>query len=367
MNILWIPHVTWSSPQRARLFCEKLSDRHRVHVTDIYGFRCLSDYLSKKYLKNYFYWKYMDHEITVHHIPRISPVLPFRGLRRVNSDIFSRYVDRIIRAERIDVVVGTFVCKPPRAKRLVFDLFDDNPAYWREYGRIKNYADEIETIEREYLDKADEIVAASSVLAEKVQQKKVHLIPNGVDLEKFKNADGEKVRDALDLRGVVVGFVSAFGEFSGLMRLVKSSELIREDLTFLIVGSGPLLNGAKNYVKRKNIENFVFTGHVDFNAVHDYFKAIDIGVLPFDKIRFTDSACPIKLLEYTAAGKPVVSTNLEEVKRMNFSNVVLVKDDAVALAEGIKRALNSKLKIPKKIKEYDIKRLANKYEAVLKY
>ncbi|MDI6641733.1 MAG: glycosyltransferase, partial [Elusimicrobiota bacterium] len=99
--------------------------------------------------------------------------------------------------------------------------------------------------------------------------------------------------------------------------------------------------------------------------VPDYFKAVDVGLLPFDKKGFTDSACPIKLLEYTAAGKPVVSTDLEEVKRMDFSNVILVKDNPESLAEGIKKALNSKVEIPKKIENYDINKLAKEYEKVL--
>ena len=262
-------------------------------------------------------------------------------------------------------MVGTFVCPPPRAGRLIFDLFDDNSSYWLEYRKNKSYAEEIEAVEREYVDKADKIVAASSVLAEKMQRGRVHLIPNGVDLEKFKRADGKKVRDELDLEGVVAGFISAFSDFSGLLKLVKSSELLNEDVTFLIVGEGPLVSGAKKYVLRKNIRNFIFTGSVNFNEIHNYFKAIDIGLIPFDKKRFTDSACPIKLLEYTAAGKPVVATELEEIKRMNFSNVILVKDSVVSLADGIRRALESRIKIPRGIAKYDIDRLARKYERVI--
>lgn len=366
MRILWIPHYAWRNPQRARLFCERLSERHEVHVTDVYtDIKTLRDYASWRYLEGYFYGERKDGRITVHRIPRVSPALPFRALRSLNSRVFSKYVDRIIKKEGIEAVVGTFLCRPPKVRRLIFDLFDDNPAYWREYGRFKEYADEIEAVEQEYIDKADEVVVVSSVLGEKVRGRKVHLIPNGVDLEKFGGADGDKVRKELNLKGVVAGFISVFSEFSGLLRLVKSSELISEDLTFLIVGDGPMVWDAKRYIEKKGIENFVFTGRVSFNEIHHYFKAIDIGLLPFDKKRFTDSACPIKLLEYTAAGKPVVATELEEIKRMNFSNVILVKDDPASLARGIREALDSEVEIPREIEEYDIDKLAGKYERVI--
>lgn len=366
MNILWIPHAAWRTPQRAKTFCEKLSERHEVHVTDYDAeFSSLTDYMSMRYIKNYFYRKSQDINITVHHIPRISPVLFSKTLREINYGIFSKYVQRIIEEYDIDSVVGTFVCKPPEARHLVFDLFDDNPELWRDSVRFKSYADEIEAIENEYIGKANEIVAVSSVLAEKVGKKNAHLIPNGVDIKKFRNANGEKVRNELDLDGVVVGYVALFAEFTGLTRLIKASERLDRDIKYLIVGDGPLLPPAKKYVEKKNINNFIFTGFVNPGDVADYYKAIDIGVYPCDKTRFTDAASPIKVLEYTAADKSVVCTDLEEIKRMEFSNVILVKDNSESLAEGIEKAINTKVKIPEKIKDYDINKLAMEYERVL--
>lgn len=366
MKILWIPHANWRTPQRAKIFCEKLSERHEVHIANHDAtFGSLRDFMSLRYIKNYFYRKSKDGNIAIHHIPRISPALFSKKLREINYRIFSKYVQKIIEEHNIDSVVGTFVCKPPEAKHLVFDLFDDNPTYWREFVKVENYADEIEATEQEYLQKANEIVSISSVLAEKTGKENVHIIPNGVDLQKFRNADGEKVRNELDLKGTVVGYVALFAEFTGLDRLIKASELLDEDITYLIIGDGLMVPPAKKYIEKKNIKNFIFTGFVSPEEVASYYKAMDIGVLPFDKTGFTDAASPIKVLEYTAARKPVVCTDLEEIKRMDFSNVVLVKDNPESLAEGIKKALSSDLEIPTKIEEYDINRLAEKYEKIL--
>ncbi|MDI6641732.1 MAG: hypothetical protein QME68_05420, partial [Elusimicrobiota bacterium] len=261
MKILWIPHAAWRNPQRAKMFCEKLSERHEIHVTDYDAeFIGLKDYMSMRYLKNYFYREAQEGKITVHHIPRISPALFSKTLREINYRIFSKYVHRIIEKHGIDSVVGTFVCKPPEVNHLVFDLFDDNPSYWRVFGRVKSYADEIEEIENEYIAKADEIVAASSVLAERIKKENVHLIPNGVDMKRYRSENGKKIRDELDLEGMVLGFISAFHKFSGLLRLVNASRLINEDVTYLIVGGGPLVSIAKDLIKRKKIKNFMFTG-----------------------------------------------------------------------------------------------------------
>lgn len=367
MRILWIPHYAWRNPQRARLFCERLSEKHEVHVTDIYAdIKSLKDYASRRYVEGYFYGERMDGKITVHRIPRISPALPSRILRSVNSKIFSKYVSDIINKNGIEAVVGTFVCRPPKAERLVFDLFDDNPAYWREYGRIKSYADEIEAVEREYIEKADKIVAASSVLAEKVKGKEVYLIPNGVDLERFRRADGSKVRKKLNLHGTVVGFIGNQDKYRELFKVIKASEhLGNEDLTFLVVGKGSAISPIKKYIDKKEISNFRFAGFVDPSEIPEYCKAIDIGLCPYMKTKSDDARSPMKLLDYTAAGKPVVATELEEIRRMNFSNVIIVRDDVASLAEGIRKALGAEVKISKDIEKYDINKLAKKYERVI--
>ena len=44
-------------------------------------------------------------------------------------------------------------------------------------------------------------------------------------------------------------------------------------------------------------------------VVADYFIASDVGIYPGDASPYFDAACPIKVLEYSAAGKPVVATN----------------------------------------------------------
>lgn len=375
MNILWIPHTGWHIPQRAHLFCRALAERHTVHVTDwVADFTRPADLLSRRYLHNFFYRRYQDGPITVHGVPRLAPALFSPALRRLNARLFEKLVARLIAEYRIDAVIGTFVCPPPRAPRLILDLFDDNAAYWRAYGRNPAYAEEIEAVERAYLHQADAVVAISSVLQERAltyrQQRKppaVYLIPNGVDLSLYRQVEPARVRQAMGLEGKkIIGLISALGRFSGLRRLLEAFARIQNpQLVLLIVGGGDQLAWGKGWSQRQKIGNVLFTGPVPFAQIHHYYAALDVGVIPFDKTPFTDAACPIKLLEYSAAGLPVVSTALEEVRRMGFPNVVLVEDNPVSLAEGIERALALPRRVPPQIEEYDIHRLAARYEDVL--
>ena len=375
MRILWIPHTGWHIPQRAHLFCRALSERHEVHVTDwVADFSSVKDIFSKRYLKNYTYRYRRDGNIHVHGIPRVSPALFSKKLRLINQKIFSRYVQQIIDRYEIDVVVGTFVVPPPQAPTLVLDVFDDNPAYWREFRSNPAMADEIAEMELAWATASDRIVVISSVLQEKLTkqlgkdiQQKIEIIPNGVDLQRFVVADRRRVRDQLNIGDKkVVGFISGLGEFSGLMRYMESvRHLDRPDVIHLVVGDGALLPTARQFVSVHGLTNVRFTGWVKAEEVVDYFAALDVGVIPFDLANFTHSSFPIKLLEYLACNIPVVSTPLEEVKRLDLTGVLLAGPDSASFATGIEQALNMQTPISQDLTRYDVSYLVGQYEAIL--
>jgi glycosyltransferase involved in cell wall biosynthesis len=374
MRILWIPHTGWHIPQRAHSFCRELSKRHEVHVTDwVADFYTLGDYFSTKYLRNFTYRKYRDGNIQVHGIPRISPALYLPALRMLNSWIFSNYVQKIIWESNIDVVVGTFIARPPKARRLIFDLFDDNVAYWRDYKKNTQYASEIEKIEIEYIKKADQIVSISSILARQVEAKtgsspeKIKIIPNGVDLKRFQQDNNDDLRKSLGLEGYrIIGYISAFGEFAGLPRLIEAFRLLNDtNLILLLVGDGPQLGIAQSLARKYGLNNIVFCGKISFCEIHRYYNLIDLGVIPFDKTAFTDASCPIKLLEYSAANKVVVSSKLAEIQNIDFPNVIFADPEPTSWAECIKLGLTTRYIKPNNLEKYDIPNLTKEYEEIL--
>lgn len=371
MRILWIPHAAWRIPQRAHLFTRILAERHEVHVTDwaadFYSWR---DYASLRYPRNFFHRRFRDGNIAVHGIPRISPALFFSPLRRWNARRFSATVDRIIRQYRIDVVVGTFVVPPPDAPRLVFDLFDDNAAYWRAYGRVPEYIAEVESVEAAYLQRADATVAASSVLAEragKAASRPIHWIPNGVDLGRFAVTDAASWRLKWKAPGFLVGVLGNFEKPDELRNVLDTAALLRgDDPTFVVAGRGSTIPAAGRSARRRGLANVKFVGAVPLADAPDAVSAFDIGFCPYRKTPFADACSPMRLLLYAAAGLPTVCTNLEEVRRMGFSNVVLTGDDPESMADGIRRARRLPRERPAQIESYDLPRLADRYEQVLK-
>lgn len=370
VKILWIPHAAWHIPQRAHLFCRALAERHEVQVTDwVADFNELRDYLSRSYLRNFVYAHKRDGAIHVHRIPRASPAIYSRLLRRINVKIFTFHVARLIKRYNIDVVVGSFVVPPPAAPKLVFDLFDENVVKWRCASPSSGYADEIEAVERAYVQVADAVVAASSVLADKARaigaRGPIYLIPNGVDLECFDQTDASSVRAELGLEGRVIGMVGNYSQPAELNKVLDAAKLLsHQDLTFLIAGRGAAMPGAQKRARQEDLWNVRFLGDVSMARMPSVLAALDVGLCPYTKTPMDDARSPMRLIAYAAASLPIVCTDLVEVRRLQFSSVVLVDDTAQSLADGIEHALTLPRVRPPQITDYDIKRLVQQYEKV---
>jgi len=71
--------------------------------------------------------------------------------------------------------------------------------------------------------------------------------------------------------------------------------------------------------------NFFFLGSRDKGELPNYLQCFDVSIIPYAVDEATKAMYPIKLHEYLAAGKPVASTNLPELKP--FKDVIKIAKD----------------------------------------
>ena len=75
-----------------------------------------------------------------------------------------------------------------------------------------------------------------------------------------------------------------------------------------------------------------------------YLKAFDVCMIPFrEDDPFSLSCSPLKLYEYLATGKPIVSTNLPGVS--HFNSFIRISGNKEAFEQHIKEALQEKLEL----------------------
>lgn len=177
--------------------------------------------------------------------------------------------------------------------------------------------------ERRVLSRADRVIAVSGVLRdllveEGVPERKIVVMPNGVDREEFTSISGDRWRESWGVgpKDVTVGFVGWFREWHGLERLIDllATEPAREArLVVVLVGDGPVRGDLEGRARERGVSDRVkFVGPQPRGEVPNLLAGFDVAVQP----SVTDYACPMKLIEYLAAGRAVVAprkANIEEL------------------------------------------------------
>ena len=161
---------------------------------------------------------------------------------------------------------------------------------------------------------------AEIYIGEGLSEKKLVVAHNGVDLEKFEIPEtASQLREELRLpqdRKIVCYCGNTYSG-RGIELLIDAASRF-ENVVFLIVGGLEEDNRRYNSLAgERKLENFIIRGFVPHIHVPRYLKASDVLVIPYSKemtIRGGTKAggftSPIKLFEYMAAGKPIVSSSL---------------------------------------------------------
>lgn len=163
---------------------------------------------------------------------------------------------------------------------------------------------------------ADCVVANSRAVAEYAIQQEAadaalfRVIHNGVAIESFKthaNLEQVRARYGIPPRKRVVGMVANFHPVKDYPLFVKIARMLlkqRDDVHFLAVGSGPMVNPVWRNIRRAGHENR-FTRVAILNEMADVYSIIDVCVLCSKA-----EGVPNAVMEAMAARRPVVAANV---------------------------------------------------------
>jgi glycosyltransferase involved in cell wall biosynthesis len=168
-----------------------------------------------------------------------------------------------------------------------------------------------------------------------IQDNKVKVITNGADVNKFhKDIDSSKVVEKFDLRDkTIIGFVGSFHIWHGvdnLINIIKNVLSKNKDVVFLLVGQGgPMKSSLEDFIKTEKLfKNVYMTGYIPPSEIPNYLSAMNIVVAPYPKLKFFYYS-PVKIFEYMACQKPVLTTNIGQISEIitDGENGVLCKPD----------------------------------------
>ncbi len=173
------------------------------------------------------------------------------------------------------------------------------------------------------------VVASATKLLKEVQKyrkENYKLITNGVEIEHFSRSFTpdeypESIKIILGRKRPIIGYFGALASWFDYELIIELAGK-RKDLEILLIGVD--YDGS---VKRYNLdayENINLIGPVAYEDLPRYAAAFNVAVIPFLVNEITESTSPIKLFEYMAMKKPIVTTNLPECKK--YDPVLVAKD-----------------------------------------
>jgi glycosyltransferase involved in cell wall biosynthesis len=220
------------------------------------------------------------------------------------------------------------------------------------------------------------LVILSEALREKwvkegVPEEKIITCEDGVDLVRFDIPDNkESYRRELNLpldKPIVI-YCGHLYEDKGIEHILLTAKLVGEKAEFVLVGGWDKdVNKWKDFCKKNNIRNVIFTGFVPNAEVPKYLKAADILMMPYKtdmeiKVMDISSTSPLKLFEYMASKRPIISTKIPTIEK-----VVKHQESALLAAENNVKKLAQYVNLLIENPELGEKIASNAFSEVQKY
>jgi UDP-galactopyranose mutase len=199
------------------------------------------------------------------------------------------------------------------ARAVVYDIADDYTVPTGTAVRDEAEARELrllDVLERRMLARADLVFAVSQPLHDKAiaaGARRVVLLPNGCDLDRYPEPAGPRARPVHPL----IGYVGTIAPRVDV-ELVCDLARLRPAWSFEMVGpvSPPAV------VPADAPQNVVWRGQVPYDDVAPAIQRFDACILPLRDTPYAYHSSPIQVFDYLAAGKPVVSSPVAQFEAM---------------------------------------------------
>ncbi len=225
------------------------------------------------------------------------------------------------------------------------------------------------------INESDGVTAVSDSLRQQTYdtfkvKKEIDVIPNFIDLERFKKQKKDHFKKAICPNGEkLVVHTSNFRKVKRIDDVIKVFAKIRTQIEakLLLVGEGPERNPMEDLVKELNLSNDVrFLGEID--AIEEVLSVADLFVMPSETESFGLAA-----LEAMACEVPVISSNAGGLIELNVQGVSGFMSDVGDVEDMAKNALiildddnlpTFKENALKRAKEFELSNILPLYEAV---
>ncbi len=242
-------------------------------------------------------------------------------LRRAGATRFLLYIWRPTFGYALDVMPGVPSC---------YQLAD-------EYS-FSDIDQPVSPVESDLLRRASLVVIQSPGLMEKKGHfnRSTMFVPNGVDYRAYSNPapEPDDLRRVPRPRAGYTGVIKHQLDFELLIALAQQ----HVEWSFVLIGPQAALGEKVPLVRQlESMPNVHFLGGKPADALPAYVQHFDVAMMCYALTDYTNFIYPLKLHEYLATGRPVVSAPVRSV--LEFADVVTIARTASQWSEALLSSL----------------------------
>lgn len=242
--------------------------------------------------------------------------------------------------------------------------------FWAEIFRIKYYLElhEVDLFDElvdnnkryRYLVK---IVFITKALQEEVLNKHKVLtpctnivIPDSVDLDRFGiSVSSDEMREKMGIPNkFTIGYVGSLYDGRGIRFIIELAKTLNECNFIIVGGRDNEVSHWRGVVENEHVKNVYLMGFVANSDIPSYLSLSNILIMPYEdteKLRTRNWCSPMKMFEYMAAGKPIISSYLPVLEEtlVEGRNVFYVDYNSLIEWKGVINDLMNNKKLMERI------------------
>lgn len=208
---------------------------------------------------------------------------------------------------------------------MIYDCMDD----WDPFENVGAFA---RAEEPALAAAADLLIVSAQRLQEKFAGRGLApvLVRNGADVDFYQSSTASELLD--DIPRPIAGYFGAIADWFDL-DLMERVARSRPQYSFVLIGQVFGLDTSR----LQSLANVHLLGLQPYEKLPGYLRRFDACLIPFLINDVTRSTDPVKLYEYFALGKPVVSTGLDELEHCR--DLLYLAGDAAGFAAQLDAAI----------------------------
>ena len=193
-------------------------------------------------------------------------------------------------------------------------------------------------------EKSDFVITVSNKVAEKIKNKNIKTIYNGIE---FYNVDNSEILQKYKIpqNKFLICSVGRLCDVKRFDLLIKSIKDL--DVFCILVGDGENKDSLINLAKKENVEEkILFTGNIDNKEVRKILQKVDLSIISSDREGFS-----YFFAESLVYSTPIISTNVADIKDIIGNNYIVPFNDYNKFNEKIDYVKNNYNEVLKDFQE----------------